>query len=516
MQYLSTVNNQYEFFNSNSVKFDNYEIDHLLYSNFYKNLFFLNKQIFKEEVYKDDFWTTFLSLMHQFKNEIALLPMSFNSHYTSKKIEKHEYVKRYIEDFNLKFPDFSERVNNILNLFEQLIQSSENPYLEKISQIVENNNNSKILLIDKDNKLEASQRKNVSSICKNINIMSYREWKKSNLLFDISIFLSKPSWYDYYLLDANKSMKIIFLSYSCIKNRELNELNFDDCIWSNSIKPKNNKEEQSKALLSPEDEIENIEFEKYIEQTFIINEIYKNPNIEHTQKTTCIAIELGSGETCFLRNDSQDHSQHILIIDESDSKKHSIKSRNVEDINIGDFVVLTTHSSGDEIIERANKIIGQESTTYRDIQFKWKNHFKMAIEDTGGIESVSKFLEDQNISISKETIKGWAMNEKRIRPQKYGHFEAIMKLCNIPNHTEEWWKAIETIDRAHIIAGKQANKQLEKIISVSDITNLIENKFQKFKLEDSEVEKGVYEVVKKSSEILEMPVGIMDKPIESN
>ena len=83
MQYLSTVNNQYEFFNSNSVKFDNYEIDHLLYSNFYKNLFFLNKQIFKEEVYKDDFWTTFLSLMHQFKNEIALLPMSFNSHYFS-------------------------------------------------------------------------------------------------------------------------------------------------------------------------------------------------------------------------------------------------------------------------------------------------------------------------------------------------------------------------------------------------------------------------------------------------
>jgi hypothetical protein len=171
------------------------------------------------------------------------------------------------------------------------------------------------------------------------------------------------------------------------------------------------------------------------------------------------AVNLGGGGGTFL---SPDGSVFWLECrhDGKEALCVGVERREVEELEVGDLIVLTTEGGGDLVRPLADKILGERSAIFRKRQDEWKEKLVGFIR-RDGIDSVVAKLRKLGSSIANvANLRNWA-GEQNIGPDDLeSDFRAILVFVGLEESGGEYKEAISSIRKAHQSAGFQLHSRL--------------------------------------------------------
>lgn len=506
------INNRFSFIRDNQFYFELVTIKHEHFYRFYK---LFNKFLFmtrKEECIEDDYWNFFIKVINDYRYKCALLPTSFNNS-TSVSPEDSNKMLNSINSVSERYPDFKNIINEIIISWNYLRSLNENPYANEIIKLCKKFNNQEVSLVLKNYEIDDNEKNSLTNFCSNLTFKNLRDYKKQNNIDDISIFLGSRAWYDNDIFTMPVSRKIFFIGYEGIYRPKKDIPVFSSLLWS----PYDSQNKNSIEVLDQEHESSIVEVEEdrpeRIHDDVSVRIYLSDGTHSYAEKSDCRKVTFKSGHVCFLRNDEHDHSQQLLLID-NDAKQ--IKSEKVENISTGDFVLLRMEGLGDEIINEANKDLGTEYVELRNIQKKWKLTLRNHIEKHGS-ERLINTLKNEGINAYTSKLRYWAYDERNIKTKNPNDFYTLMSILGISKtEYDKWFVSLKKIDRAHRKVQPRIRKKILGVIEEADLSNLFEMGFQEFSLPHTSSKLGIFEVTRISSENIQMPVSIMDKPLSGN
>ncbi len=175
-----------------------------------------------------------------------------------------------------------------------------------------------------------------------------------------------------------------------------------------------------------------------------------------------------------------------LIIDPDQDADDRITRIDVSNLEAGTFVLVRTTGGGDYIVSTADKIMGSQAMHARSLQSQWKGLLREYVRRQGLFETCIHLI-DLGSNIANETnIRNW-MSPRSIRTQSIQDFRAIMKLVGLGDKTEEYWKVMSQINKAHHRAGFVIRDSLLDQVRGLDVEDLHKRGKMDFRLaEDAE------------------------------
>jgi hypothetical protein len=180
--------------------------------------------------------------------------------------------------------------------------------------------------------------------------------------------------------------------------------------------------------------------------------------------------------------DSSEGSRATIINITDDIKTERI---NVDEIEIGMFILLRTQGGGEYILSIANQILGNKANYCREIQKHWKDLLRAYLRDHSTEYAISELRNLGSTRASKTNINNW-LSYRSIKTEDFSDFNAIMRLINLKNESQEYWETMCMIDKAHLMAGQSIRKLLLRQIRQSNLNDLIQKDKIEFELPEAQ------------------------------
>lgn len=146
-----------------------------------------------------------------------------------------------------------------------------------------------------------------------------------------------------------------------------------------------------------------------------------------------------------------------------------VERRDVEELEPGDLIVLTTEGGGDLIRPLADEILGDVSQLYRQRQDDWKRKLRERVEIDGMASVVAKLRSQGSVGANPPNIRTW-MSERNIGPEGIDtDFAGILAVTGVSGSRDEYCEAIDSIRRAHKKAGFQLRDRLLAALKGMDV-----------------------------------------------
>lgn len=507
---VQALENKFSFIRENNFYFELINIENKDFQRLYSLFNKFRAKARNDECIDDEYWNYFYKIINLYRYRSALLPVPFNSKSEISEEQDNHMIKS-ISNISEYYPNYKSLVNEIIILWNYLRSSESNPYAEEISKICMNNRNTSVYLIYKDYSLSDNEKNLLQNKCKNLKFKNLKKYKIQDKINEISIFLGSRSWYDNDIFTMPLSKKIIFIGYNGIYRSKKDIPIFRSLLWDIS---KTTKENSIEVL---DTEI-NLQYEESIddrpdrlEDEVTIKILTKKLGIDenNSEKSTCKKVNFRSEHICFLRNDEHDHSQQLLLID---GDKKQIKSSEIDKISTGDFVLLRMKGLGNEIVDEANKLLGEKYIELRSIQTQWKEDLKKHIE-TFGVNRLVNSLIEEGVNAYNSKVYFWAYNKRNIKTKYPNDFRKLMKVIGKEDMFDYWFDGLKQLDNAHRKVQPIIRKRLLKVIVAADLSDLYSYGFQEFTLPHTTSKLGIFEVSRISNENIVLPIAIMDQPI---
>lgn len=189
---------------------------------------------------------------------------------------------------------------------------------------------------------------------------------------------------------------------------------------------------------------------------------------EHNTFQEAWAVNIGSSRGTYL-----DPEGSAYALDFSNDGEQTICTgvgrRDVEDLEPGDLIVLTTEGGGDMIRPVADEILGEIAQSYRERQDEWKRKLSELV-NTDGMPSVVARLRNHGSTVANpQNVRTW-VSPRNIGPDRLDtDFGAILRLLDITEARVEYCEAIDSIRRAHKQAGFQLRDRLLSALKGMDV-----------------------------------------------
>lgn len=436
-------------------------------------------------------------------------------------------LKKLIKNIKVAYPDYIKEFDFIFNKFNEFKKDKTNLFLD-------NNLNP---VYDKENLILYDSRYKPNTNFQYVKSKSYfinpnfKKVKSISLLNPTSYLLQEIAF-----LDICESLKVLNFSwfnrdYSNIdlfisnRNIQFKKLSIN---YIDTPKPKINLLNEFKGEISDDD----LELSSDLEEIFKLLQSKNNEDLKiedkdqrndtDLEKIRATLFQLSNGKIVLLKNEKDNTNDKCDVIERTPLiEKILIKSKKVDLIKPGEFVLLEGERTRSTMLEKeaANDIENNSelycsknaSDLYADRK-DWKFRLKQEINRLGLEKVISKLKEyggRKNIKISN--IKYW-LNPKSLRTDDPETFFAIMKLCGLHNKSNEIWINMETLEKAHLKAGRVIKKKIEQEIT-KDPQMLYEKGYQEYFLD----EKGsgsieVYKIIEKGKSVM-VKLSITDKAL---
>tara|TARA_X000000950_G_scaffold75161_1_gene93869 strand:- start:10519 stop:12132 length:1614 start_codon:yes stop_codon:yes gene_type:complete len=494
----------HELYTEAKTKYEKINITNKKFNEFYLSTYKFRNRL--GELRNETYWVNFMRTLLRYRYRCAVSPLPFSHYSNLDGLNDFSELREQIKNCEIHFPEFKAHAINLVDMYKELSQSDDNPFSEKLEDVLNKFYQRKCAIILKSQ----SSYDYISRVFednKYLKILKESEYRKSNNNYDVVIFLGHHSWYDHYLYTSIKSKNLVGICYDFIGGKKIEPLSFSHPLWNRnitSIKYENEIINLTKYVEdSPEDLSDEIEIE------YIQNNMDKKFGETSEEQLNTRLANLAGGYIVFLRNhEGIDTTQDVLNFETN----ISFNPKEVSDIQPGDYILLRTGADRDLTFEEANELMGKNAQKNRDLQKSWKNKLKEHITDNYSdntiqisslrAEAENKFmasLNDKGINLNRSKLRGW-LREEAIKPRDDNEFKIVLEeIFGKDKNFQKYIIAMSEINRKHISAGSIVRKKILNLIQGSDLSLLEQNGYQEFKLQDTNASISVYRVLKISN-----------------
>jgi hypothetical protein len=160
-----------------------------------------------------------------------------------------------------------------------------------------------------------------------------------------------------------------------------------------------------------------------------------------------------------------------LVLDLEEAEDHRLARVATSDLTAGMYVLLRAAGGGDYIIPVADAQLGAQAEQLRAMQREWKARLREVVRRSSLFEVSVRLLDLRSRRADETNLRRWIW-ERSIRPNDRADFDAIMALIGLEAHSEQYWRAMERIDRAHLKAGQVIRRELLTQVRQADLSRL--------------------------------------------
>jgi hypothetical protein len=146
-----------------------------------------------------------------------------------------------------------------------------------------------------------------------------------------------------------------------------------------------------------------------------------------------------------------------------------VEHREVEELELGDLIVLTTEGGGDLVRPLADDILGSSARGYRYRQEEWKHRLRERVDAESMPSVVAQLRNLGSVGANLVNLRNW-MSDRNIGPNNLSaDFNAILALVGLTEARIQYCEAIAAIRGAHKSAGFQLASRLRGALNEMDV-----------------------------------------------
>lgn len=168
------------------------------------------------------------------------------------------------------------------------------------------------------------------------------------------------------------------------------------------------------------------------------------------------------------------HTEHSteLVIDlgaEAGKLVHRVRTAELEN---GMAVLVRTEGGGSYIVPAADQIMGDRTRLLRRAQSAWKEKLRELVLRLGPVAVVEKLASAGSRIASDQNLRNW-ISTRSIRTLYREDFDAIFDVIGASSQSEQNWRLMEVIQRAHQRAGALIRRRLLEQVRNADLSILL-------------------------------------------
>lgn len=235
----------------------------------------------------------------------------------------------------------------------------------------------------------------------------------------------------------------------------------------------------------------------------------------HTSGTQDARLFILEGRNVTFLSNSPEHKITSVDIDGllAHTDSGGINKIEINDLRIGDFIVLRTQGAGDLVVDIANKLLGPRHVAARANQFRWKTSLSTEVMQSGLLTTSIQLIELGSLRANEQNVRNW-ISEDSIRPDLDEDFLAILRLVGMENMWEDMVNDARAIDSAHRSAGHRIRRALLDKAAGLDVDMLVRT--GRVDIELGEQDAGtltIIRVVGRTEKITSVPSHLIQKVI---
>ncbi|GEP85350.1 Uncharacterised protein [Staphylococcus piscifermentans] len=448
--------------NIKQIRIDSPELTqlHKVYNNFYRKLGKYNNEL-KEDLKVLKPLNFYLQISCYDYSDVIQEKLNEE---TKEKVNEFLGTLTYLDD---------PTINHLINLFINLIKNFsedkvKNLISENVEKLIDDYKGKTIAIVS----YEDVKKKYFSS---EVEVYQPNIFLKTNKIFDVVIFVGTPSLYPEFqtLLFGKKIYYISHNNFNAkfkteqILSSDLNSIsNLYEGVTFNG-ETKMNVDEQVEYL-----DNESLEIEKEIRLNNIVEKYSNNKVSEMNDNISGYLIPFTNGKVFISPENAK---LHVLSVENSidDAKDFKVLKKPSEKLKVNDWIIIKNYTTATYLAKVAKNIIGESSydecMTYIN---NYKSELVSKMNEIGNVKSLYRDMKKHGIKISTVLLlKNWLFGDT-IKPRE---LEKILNYLSFSDYlVNKTINAADKIIQAHITAGREVIKELNKKIEVIDNEEIME------------------------------------------
>lgn len=171
---------------------------------------------------------------------------------------------------------------------------------------------------------------------------------------------------------------------------------------------------------------------------------------------------------------------HVLLPTDLDARILSLRAEELPDVQVeqilassvgrGDYLALRNHPHHQDLIDRADAILGPEAASLRATQAEWKGRlWERTEQHPRGIRGVADELRSRGAVTANV---GYWVSDWCIKPRRKADFAVVLRYLGLGAGVDRVWERLRRIDSAHHSAGQRHADDLQKALSPDRVARL--------------------------------------------
>jgi len=441
---------------------------------------------------QEEFWQEILLELRKFRFILYAAPIPIN--FQLRNII--HLLKSSKKNCELLFPSSVLRLQIIIDTATELLDTPDNPMLERILELVLPESSSKIAILLKETYLVSIVEEIIKTnpVLQNVELVN--KYQLRGIRCYQKLFVIGPHyWFPNYIFRTPRTEEVYYLRYSWIPDTWVKKPIFIEPVSHITSTDTTTKSAGIGDAIhkNTSERREDLEQEKVPEINWhkLSAKVLKSTLDDHTQETVLAKLYLLAKDQAVFLEASENAKVHVLDFEtneggDEEEDTQQIKRIPINKLQPGMFILLRTGGGGDYIIPIANRILGEMAVKYRDIQEQWKTLLKKEV-DVRGLLAVCIDLLDYGGSkhVNETNLRYW-ISSRNIRPQDDKDFSAIMKLVGLQDKAMLYQEVANKIETAHRKAGFHIRKLLIKQIATTNLHEIHKKGYMEFELLESD------------------------------
>lgn len=285
-----------------------------------------------------------------------------------------------------------------------------------------------------------------------------------------SLVVVGPSyWFPAHLLSAPRAEAICFVHYDFLRDREHETRLFE------GSHPMPGTRLRSAAVAEPTHEVDDQMEADQLVPTVDWNALAKATGVrlrsssEDLEAVRANLFLLADGHSVYL--EAADGPTIDVVVDVEPGRNPRLASQRTRLIEPGHYIVLRTEGgSGDYIPGIADARLGKRAAVLRALQAEWKSALRRKVRQRG-FSGVERDLAALGVRSPNLRYRLW---KHSLRSQSPNDFRILMEYIDLGDRAAEIWSAMVELFEAHLRAGQDVRKLLEKAVIAADTDRLIQ------------------------------------------
>jgi hypothetical protein len=490
------------------AKFSHHRVEHDEFRKLCVVMGHLQRHLRDSGAGSDTYWTLLMRTAKWFRFDAMASPVPFRD------IELHSPISSLRSQYarcGSMYPQLAPVVVEVIDLLHLLSQSEDSPLLDAATDVHGTSKQTWAAVLCEARLVAASQAAltRVPRL-KTVPVINQRQlrhvvWYEGLLLF------GAPSWYGEHVFQAPRARAIEIFRFSWVSGKSPPMSSFTAPLGGRGAKSGDVGQDVAADLLIGDDHLEPA-WVADLSFADIARQADTEPDDEGTREAVrARPFVMEGGRVVFLE---ADEDATALVLDLDEHVEDRLQRLPVDDIAEGMYLLLRAAGGGDYVVPVADSMLGGKRVKLRRMQQDWKDRLRRHVRETSLLDVSVRLLDLGSQKANESNVRNW-MSRRSIHPNDRADFDAIMRLVGLDVEKDIYWRAMKTIDLAHLQAGQVIRRALLAQVERVDLSVLERLGSMEFDVAGGATGRMIASrVMKVGHEIVEISSSRIGKPID--